>query len=298
MGQLIHYTNCPVCGSADIKNILSAKDYTVSGETFPIAECNACTLRFTQHVPDAASISPYYKSENYISHTNTSKGLINRLYQWVRKRTLRGKAKLIKKATGIEKGQLLDVGSGTGAFVNKMKQQGWLVTGLEPDSDARQVAKIIYNAHLDDMDQFYKLPADGYDAITLWHVLEHVHDLQHYVQQLKMLLKETGRIFIAVPNYTSADANVYKEFWAAYDVPRHLYHFSPKSMQVLMEKHGLNILQHKAMWYDSFYVSLLSSKCKNGKTNLFASFFNGLRSNLKAAVDVKKCSSVIYIIGK
>ncbi len=298
MGQLIYYTNCPVCSSADIKNILSAKDYTASGETFPIAECNACTLRFTQHVPDAASISPYYKSENYISHTNTSKGLINRLYQWVRKRTLRGKAKLIKKVTGIDKGHLLDVGSGTGAFVNEMKQQGWQATGLEPDDGARTVAKELYDLDLTDITRFYQLAPGSYDAITLWHVLEHVHDLQHYLQQLKMLLKEAGRIFIAVPNYTATDANIYKEFWAAYDVPRHLYHFSPKSMQVLMEKHGLKILQHKAMWYDSFYVSLLSSKYKNGKTNLFAAFFNGLRSNMKAAGDMKKCSSVIYIIGK
>ena len=298
MGQPIHYTNCPGCGSAEIKDVLSAKDYTVSGETFSIAECNACTLRFTQHVPDAVSIYPYYKSENYISHTNTSKGLINRLYQWVRKRTLRGKAKLIKKTTGIEKGQLLDVGSGTGAFVNEMKQQGWQVTGLEPDDGVRTVAKKLYDLDLKDITRFYQLASGSYDAITLWHVLEHVHDLHPYIQQLKTLLKEDGKIFIAIPNYTSTDANVYKEFWAAYDVPRHLYHFSPKSMQVLMEKYGLNILQHKAMWYDSFYVSLLSSKYKKGKTNLIASFFNGLRSNLKAVSDVKKCSSVIYIIGK
>jgi len=298
MSQPVHYTHCPVCGSPDIKNALSAKDYTVSSETFAIAECYTCSLRFTQDVPDAASISPYYKSENYISHTNTSKGLVNRLYQSVRKRTLRQKRKLISKATGLEKGSLLDVGSGTGSFANEMKQAGWLVTGLEPDADARTVGKQLYNVELADINQFYNLPVSSYDAITMWHVLEHVHDLQGYVAQLKSLLKENGKFFIAVPNYTSKDAAIYKEHWAAYDVPRHLYHFSPQSMQVLMEKHGLKILQHKAMWYDSFYVSMLSSKYKNGKTNLVASFFNGLRSNFKAMGDVKRCSSVIYIIGK
>ncbi len=298
MNQHIHYTHCPVCGSADIKTALSSKDYTVSGETFAIAKCNACLLRFTQDVPDAASISPYYKSENYISHTNTSKGLVNRLYQSVRKRTLKQKIKLIEKATGIKKGSLLDVGSGTGSFVNEMKLAGWQVTGLEPDADARTVGKQLYNIELADINQFYQLPASSYDAITMWHVLEHVHDLQGYVTQLKLLLKENGKLFIAVPNYTSKDAAIYEEHWAAYDVPRHLYHFSPQSMQVLMELHGLKVLQYKPMWYDSFYVSMLSSKYKNGKINLIASFFNGLRSNFKAMGNVKRCSSIIYIVSK
>lgn len=298
MSQVIHYTNCPVCGSADIKNVLSAKDYTVSGEIFPIAECNACSLRFTQDVPDAASIAPYYKSEDYISHSNTSKGLINRLYQYVRKRTLRKKRRLVQRVTGMGKAHLLDIGSGTGAFVSEMAFHGWYVTGLEPDEGARQVAKKEYNIELKDMDQFFHLPAGSFDAITLWHVLEHVHELSAYVQQLKSLLKEKGKLFIAVPNYTSKDASIYKECWAAYDVPRHLYHFSPRSMQILMEKHGLKLLGHKPMWYDSFYISMLSSKYKNGKTNFFASFFNGFRSNLKAMGDVKRCSSVIYVIGK
>ena len=298
MSQLIHYTNCPVCGSADIKNVLSAKDYTSSEENFYIAECSNCTLRFTQDVPDASSISPYYKSENYISHTNTSKGLINRLYQSVRKRTLMLKRRMIEKTTGMTKGNLLDVGSGTGAFAAAMKKGGWQVTGLEPDADARAVGKQSYNIELEDISHFYQLAENNYDAITMWHVLEHVHDLQEYVAKLKLLLKENGKLFIAVPNYTSKDAAIYKEHWAAYDVPRHLYHFSPQSMQVLVEKHGLKLLQCKPMWYDSFYVSMLSSKYKNENTNLLSSFINGLRSNIKAMKNVQRCSSVIYIIGK
>ena len=145
----------------------------------------------------------------------------------------------IEKTTGKSKGQFLDVGGGTGAFANEMKQQGWQVTGLEPDTDARAVAKQLYNLELKEMNMFNQLPANSFDAITLWHVMEHVHDLSAYVQQLKNLLKEDGRLFIAVPNYTSKDAAIYKECWAAYDVPRHLYHFSPGSVKVLMEKHGL-----------------------------------------------------------
>lgn len=296
MKELIHYTHCPVCGSAELKPVLSAKDHTVSGEKFVVLECNQCTLRFTQDVPDAASISPYYKSENYISHTNTSKGLINGLYQSVRKRTLKQKRRLVEKITGVKNGKLLDVGSGTGAFASEMKRNGWDVTGLEPDEDARKIAKESFNIELSDISQFYQLPDNRFDAITFWHVLEHVHDLQRYMAKLKTLLKGNGKLFIAVPNYTSGDASVHKEYWAAYDVPRHLYHFSPQSMKVLVEKHGMKLLLLKPMWYDSFYVSMLSSKYKSGKTNLITAFFNGLRSNIKALGDVKKCSSVIYII--
>lgn len=298
MSQTIHYTHCPICGSASLQPVLSARDHTVSGEEFQLLQCTGCTLRFTQDVPDAASISPYYKSENYISHTNTSKGLINGLYQFVRKRTLKRKRRLIENLTGIHKGNLLDVGSGTGAFVQEMNQQGWQVTGLEPDADARKVAKEVNAASLTDISAFYQLETGVYDAITMWHVLEHVHELQGYIAHLKNLLKDNGRLFIAVPNYTSKDADIYQAHWAAYDVPRHLYHFSPQSLQVLMEKHGLKIYKHLPMWYDSFYISMLSSKYKNGKTNLVSSLFNGLRSNINAMGDVKKCSSVIYVIGK
>jgi 2-polyprenyl-3-methyl-5-hydroxy-6-metoxy-1,4-benzoquinol methylase len=298
LNDTILYIQCPVCSSPDFKNVLSVKDHTVSGEVFPVAECSSCSLRFTQQVPGPGAIGPYYKSENYISHTNTSKGLINNLYQRVRKRTLAGKRKLVENITGITGGQLLDIGSGTGAFANEMKSHGWNVTGLEPDPGAREVAKNIYGIELQSMEQFEKLPAGSFDAITLWHVLEHVHELPAYMQRLRALLKEKGKLFIAVPNYTSKDAAIYREYWAAYDVPRHLYHFSPRSIQVLLGKNELYLEQCKPMWYDSFYISLLSSKYKHGKANLFGAFFNGLYSNLAAMGNVKKCSSVIYVAGR
>ncbi|MES1197830.1 MAG: class I SAM-dependent methyltransferase [Chitinophagaceae bacterium] len=298
MAQIIHYTNCPVCGSTDLVDVLSTTDYTVSGETFMIIECNSCTLRFTQDVPDAVSILPYYKSEDYISHTNTSRGLINRLYKFVRLRTMITKRKLVEKSTGLAKGSLLDIGSGIGTFVNEMKQHGWHTTGLEPEPEARETSKKLYNLDLKATAELNKLPANSFDAITLWHVLEHVHDLHDHMQQLKILLKQNGRLFIAVPNYTSKDAEIYKQFWAAYDVPRHLYHFSPGSIKKLLEKNGLKLVQCKPMWYDSFYISLLSSKNKKGKADMVAAFWNGLSSDIKALSNVEKCSSVIYIISK
>jgi len=298
MSSLIHYTVCPVCSASTIKEALRVKDHSVSGEEFSIWECTSCHFRFTQDVPDAGSIGPYYQSEEYISHSNTSRGLINRLYQMVRKRTLKRKRKLVQQLTGMGKGQLLDIGSGTGAFVSEMEQSGWRVTGLEPDSGARQVAKESFGVNLQDTGGFFDLAADQYDAITLWHVLEHVHTLHEYMAQLKKLLKSKGRILIAVPNYTSGDAAAYQSYWAAYDVPRHLYHFSPESIEKLAAIHGLQLISCKPMWYDSFYISMLSSKYKHGKTSLPGSFYQGLASNCKALLQIRKCSSLIYVLGK
>lgn len=298
MVNRIHYTNCPICGSTDLKNVLSVKDYTVSGETFEIDECDSCSLRFTQDAPDANSILPYYKAEDYISHTDESKGMIGNIYKKVRRKTLRRKRKLIVNETGNTKGNLLDVGSGTGAFVSEMGQHGWQVTGLEPDKGARDMAKQLHCLDLKDANEFYQLPESSFDAITLWHVLEHVHDLISYIQRLKLLLKDGGRLFIAVPNYTSLDAMIYQEYWAAYDVPRHLYHFSPESIQALMERNGMKITGRKPMWYDSVYISVLSNKYKTGHNKWATALWNGFRSNLRAMSDAKKCSSVIYIIEK
>lgn len=298
MSERFTYLNCPVCGATQFKLALSAKDYTVSGESFPIVECQSCTLRFTQDIPQPAEIGAYYKSDNYISHSNTGKGLINRLYHFVRKRTITRKRRLVQGTTGMGKGKILDVGSGVGSFIHEMEMSGWQTTGLEPDSDARQMALQQYKIKLREIDNLFALPANEFDAITLWHVLEHVHDLAAYVEQFKQLLKPNGRLIIAVPNYTSLDAAVYKQHWAAYDVPRHLYHFSPASMKTLVEKHGLRILQHRPLWYDSFYICLLSSKYKNGQTNWLGAGLTALRSNARALLDLRRCSSVIYIIGK
>ena len=294
----VHYTNCLVCGSTDIKPVLSAKDHTVTGEEFRIAECSSCGLRFTQDHPDPQHIIPYYKSENYISHSNSSNGFVNRLYQKVRKKTMRQKRKLLECTTGLHSGALLDMGSGTGAFVKEMESQQWKVMGLEPDADARAMANKLYGIELKETGWLYELKENVFDAVTLWHVLEHVHDLHGCIREIKRVMKENGKLFVAVPNYTSTDAGIYKENWAAYDVPRHLYHFSPGSMKVLMEKHGLKILRYKPMWYDSFYISIMSSKYKRGKTRFISSFFNGFRSNLVALFDKKRCSSVIYVIVK
>lgn len=298
MSQPVIYKQCPVCGSAQQQEVFTAKDHTVSNESFMILECGSCTLRYTQGVPDEPAIGPYYHSENYISHTNTSKGFINRIYQAVRKRTIRGKVRLVQHTTGLKKGRHLDVGSGIGTFAHAMQEAGWETTGLEPDPDARALAKQLYGTELLPVAELYQLPEQRFDVITLWHVMEHVHDLHAYVKRMEQLLKRDGKLIVAVPNYTSKDAAIYGPYWAAYDVPRHLYHFSPESMRTLMKQHGLEVKAYKPMWYDSFYISMLSNKYKQGSTGLVSAVWNGFLSNLQAWRNVQRCSSVIYIIGK
>jgi len=298
MGGTVTYRQCPGCGDISISKALSAKDYTVSGDTFDIWECNGCTLRFTQHVPSAETIGPYYKSTAYVSHSDTNEGLINKLYHFVRKITLQSKRNLLQRYNKGQAGALLDVGAGTGAFSSTMKTAAWDVTGLEPDEDARSVAANKHGLTLQSPDRLYNLASNQFDAITLWHVLEHVHDLQGYMENFHRVLKQEGHLYIAVPNYTSHDADVYGEYWAAYDVPRHLYHFSPASMEKLAALKGFRVKAFKPMWFDSFYVSMLSEQYKTGRSHLLKVYLIGCISNIKTFFNKKKCSSVIYILQK
>jgi len=298
MDSIVHYHTCPCCGGKNISAVLSVKDYTVSQDTFQVFECADCTVRFTQDISDEANIGKYYQSENYISHSDTNEGIINKLYHYVRSITLRNKYKIICTQTKKTTGSLLDIGAGTGAFANFMKSAKWTVTGLEPDNTARTVAYNKFQLELKSPPELFNFPENSFDAITLWHVLEHVHNLDGYMDIFGKLLKTGGKLFIAVPNYTSYDASFYKEYWAAYDVPRHLYHFSPTSIKLLANKHNLNVTAIKLMWYDSFYISMISEQYKNGKGNLFNAFFVGLISNFKTLSNPEKCSSLIYVMSK
>jgi 2-polyprenyl-3-methyl-5-hydroxy-6-metoxy-1,4-benzoquinol methylase len=289
--------NCPVCDSDKTRFVLQVKDHSISGEYFSIFECPVCSLRFTHPIPPGELIGKYYKSENYISHSNIRKGLVNNLYHLVRNRTLVSKYHLLKKLTGQGKGKHLDIGAGTGAFVQYLNQRGWSSEGIEPDATARAVALEHHQTKLLSGEAFESLLPAQYDAITLWHVLEHVHGLYPYLHRIRDLLKPTGVVCIAVPNYSSYDAVKYGADWAAYDVPRHLYHFSPASMLWLLKASGFQWKEMVPMWYDSFYISLLSEKYRGGSRSLIKGFYTGAVSNLKALGNKEKCSSLIYVAG-
>ncbi len=295
---MIHYDSCPFCGSTNIVFHLDVKDYTVSGKNFPLYKCHQCTGVFTQDIPGQEAIGAYYASENYISHSDTQQGLINRLYHIVRKRTLVAKLALLQSVTGLNKGTIADIGCGTGAFLQTMQAAGWQITGLEPDETARKNARELSGIDPLPSPELFNLPQQHFDAISMWHVLEHVHQLHEYLAQVNLLLRDNGKFIVAVPNYTSYDASHYQAHWAAYDVPRHLYHFSPESMRLLVAKHGMKLTSTKPMWFDSFYVSMLSEQYKNGKGNILKALLIGFLSNLKTMFNRQKCSSLIYIIEK
>ncbi|NOQ72297.1 MAG: methyltransferase domain-containing protein [Crocinitomix sp.] len=283
---------CPICDSSEFTPFISAVDYTVSNDTFNIVSCNNCGFHFTNPIPTVDKIGEYYKAESYISHSSTNKGIINKLYQRVRKHTLKQKVKLVKR---VGKGKdTLDIGAGTGHFLNACQLAGFNALGLEPDVDARTFAIENFKANIQELDELYNLPDGSRDVITMWHVLEHVYDLRRDLDKITRILKPDGRLIIAVPNMSSFDAKHYKEFWAAYDLPIHLYHFVPDDIKRLFEHYDMELEEMQPMKFDSYYVSMLSEKYKGG--NIVKAFWNGCRSNLKAKNGTY--SSQIYILKK
>ena len=290
---------CPVCNHSNPQIAIESQDFSLTQQSFSILHCTNCSVRFTSPLPNQDEIGQYYQFDEYISHTDVKEGWMNRLYHIVRSKTLAQKTNWIQSLFTGYKGHLLDIGAGTGAFAHAMQQKSWKVTGLEPDAATRERAYENYKLHLQSTDIIFELPVNEFDVITMWHVLEHVHALKPYLNQCFKSLKLHGRLIIAVPNYTSFDASYYKKYWAAYDLPRHLYHFSPKSMTILLNEMGFEIVSLKPMWYDSFYVSLLSEKYKaSGKLGKLLAGCIGLISNLIAIRDAPRCSSIIYEIKK
>lgn len=289
---------CPVCDAKTFSAFLTCTDFFVSGQEFKIKQCDSCGFKITENIENEENIGRYYQSENYISHSNTTKGLVNSVYHSVRKYMLGRKRRLVEKETGKRNGHILDVGTGTGFFLNEMKENGWQVTGTEKSSDARDFAKKELKLENLPSENLFKLKDNSFDVITLWHVLEHIHRLNENIEIFKHLLKNDGKLIIAVPNHDSSDAKHYKEYWAAYDVPRHIWHFAPKQMKQLGEKHGFKLSSLHTMPFDSFYVAMLSEKYKKSKLALLKGIFHGKISWLQSIFNPAKCSSVIYVFKK
>lgn len=267
------------------------KDHSVTQETFTLHYDASLHMYRTHPKPLEKKLSRYYNSEDYISHTDGKRSLFEKVYQYVKKIMLSRKHNLINKYHP-KGGELLDLGAGTGDFVEYLSNKYWKVVGVEPNKKARSLAQEKGFTFFNDIS---KLENSKYDVITMWHVLEHVYDLDEQIYWLKKNLSKEGTLFIAVPNFESYDASHYKEHWAAYDVPRHLYHFSQKSIETLFGKYGLEVVSVKPMKFDSYYVSLLSEKYKNSKSNFFKAIKVGFTSNTKARAS-GQYSSKIYVI--
>lgn len=281
----------------ELEPYLTCIDHTVSRETFELWIDPEKEFLVTRPQPSKNDLPSYYESEDYISHTDSSRSIMDKAYQFVKRISLNWKFNLVQKRAG-QKGRILDVGCGTGDLLAVCEKRGWKVKGVEPNAKARKLAikKLSYDQLIvSDITKLKMEDKHSFDVITMWHVLEHVPNLSEYIKTLKSLLAPGGCLFVAVPNYKSYDAKKYKEFWAAYDVPRHLWHFSQNSIRYFFGENNFEVVDVLPLVFDSFYVSLLSEKYKTGKANLFSGFKNGMISNLKAKQS-GEYSSLIYII--
>ncbi|WP_298550509.1 class I SAM-dependent methyltransferase [uncultured Algibacter sp.] len=273
---------------------LIVKDHSVSGDEFELIQNSEYGFLETTPQPSSDKLPEYYESEDYISHTDSKRNLFEKVYHLVRSISLKKKLNLINSYSSEGK-NLIDVGCGTGDFLEIAQQNGWTISGIEPNEQARNIANKKTNNSVFETDQLLKFESNSFDVISLWHVLEHLPNLEEHISIFKKLLKPNGTLIIAVPNYKSYDAKYYKQFWAAYDVPRHLWHFNQESISKLVSKEFFKVEKVKPMWFDSFYVSMLSEKYKSGKMNPIKGIWVGLLSNVKA-ITTKEASSLIYII--
>ena len=284
---------CPWCNSENNHQFLKLKDYFLTQEEFEILECEDCKLLFTSPSPTPDKIGSYYKSEDYLSHNEEKKGLFARIYNKVKKINIKNKFKI---ATSSQQSavSILDIGCGVGDFLLYAKEKGCNVTGIEPSEDARKIAEKKLDCKISSPEELQNIPDNSFDIITMWHVLEHVADLKTEIHHLQRILKKDGRLVLALPNYKSYDAEYYKDKWAAYDVPRHLSHFSQTSIKNIFKETNLQLIDIKPLKWDSFYISMLSEQYLNSKNSFLKGILTGWKSNRKARKS-GEYSSLVYI---
>lgn len=298
--KLERLTKCPLCKSGHFLNSKEIKDFAVSKETFIICNCTSCGLKFTNPRPKEEAIAPYYDFPDYLSHNDTAKNLTQFIYQRIKKYAVTQK---IKQLNGLkpQKGKYLDYGCGTAELLSKANEVGWKVTGIEPNEKARNLANTKLGGKI--YESINELPKDVYfDIITLYHVLEHIHLLRKTLKYIVKHLKSDGYIILAVPNPESHDALKYGETWAGWDVPRHLYHFNHTAIEQFGQIFDLQLVQKLPMFFDSYYVSLLSEGYANSNQSMLNKYWKailaGTNSNKVAAKNTGNYSSNIFIFKK
>lgn len=294
--EIAQHVSCPCCGNEEYITYLELEDYFLSHESFRIVKCKNCGLLKTYPQPGSNELGKYYKSVQYLSHATHNKGVDFFIYNRIRKLMLSRKVALIKKhAAG---NNLLDIGCATGVFIDYCQQKGFKVEGIEPDEKARNYARKQLGLTVNDLNHLCTFPKKSFDIVTMWHVLEHVNDLDERMRLVHHILTNDGTVIIALPNPASFDAQYYKKYWAAYDVPRHLYHFNQNAFSLLSERYGFKITHRIPLVYDSYYISLLSERYMTGKSSYLKALWLGLRSNIYARKHNMDYSSIIYILKK
>ena len=269
---------------------MKIKDCFLTKETFEVSKSSYEGVLKTQNTPN--DIERYYDSPEYISHTKDN-SLKSKVYQFIQGRNEKYKLKIISRYK--PSGKLLDYGCGDGTFLKFINSnKNYTAYGFEPNPKARESAasKIgIANIY----SSLNEIEDRSLDVITLWHVLEHVPNPQEIVLKLKLKLKKEGFLFIALPNYKSFDARFYKEHWAAWDVPRHVFHFSRKgAIDFFFDECKSNVLNTYSLPFDSFYISLISENYAKNPLGILRAPFVASISNLIGSRN-NNFSSVIYV---
>lgn len=291
----VSHKRCPLCNAENLAEFLKANDHLVTSESFTVNKCQSCSFIFTQGIPSADEIGKYYQSQDYVSHSDSRKGLMNKLYHLSRSLMLVKKHHMVKKVAKGKK--LLDIGTGTGYFPGFMKKNGFQVTGVEIDPKAREFAIGEFGISVFSPEDFLNRRIPGkFDVITLWHVLEHLDNFDLYIDRMLEQLEPGGSLVIALPNCNAYDARHYKAYWAGYDVPRHLWHFTPFTLKKLADKHGLEIKKMKRLPLDPFYNAMLSEKYRGNKFFMISGVIFGKLAYIESLFNVKKSSSIVYFI--
>jgi 2-polyprenyl-3-methyl-5-hydroxy-6-metoxy-1,4-benzoquinol methylase len=295
---MVHHNVCPLCLSEKIFLHFRCIDHFISKEVFEIYKCLSCSFEFTREYPEETEIAPYYKSDDYISHSDISKGFLNKIYRIARNVMLWKKRLIIETATGLKKGSILDIGSGTGYFAAMMKKTGWQVKGIEINEKARDFSISHFGLEITGPDHIKTIESNSFDCITLWHVLEHFHDPFKYISDIILLLKPGGLCLVALPNCSSYDAEFYRQNWAAYDVPRHLWHFNPSTFRIFSEKAGFMTEKIIRLPLDVFYISILSERYRDSKPAFLMGMLKASLFAFLSFFNRRKSSSIIYILRK
>jgi SAM-dependent methyltransferase len=293
---MLHHNSCPLCKSTEISPLLTCTDYLVTREDFELCRCGQCGFIFTKDFPDEKDAGHYYESPDYISHTDSSRTIFEKAYRAARKVMLRRKRNLVLRICGLKTGFVLDIGSGTGHFLNAMKEAGWSVTGIEINDDAREYSSSHFGLDVYPPELMRTIPSQGYDCITLWHVAEHLNDLSGYFREIGRLIRPGGSLIVALPNSNSFDSGHYGRFWAAWDVPRHLWHFDPETFSMFSEKMGFDVTSVSVLPLDVFYISILSEKNKRSIAGAMTGIIKGMYFSFLAIFNKMKGSSMVYVL--
>ena len=284
-----------------LKHVLSANDHLVTGRKFDILKNPETTILETHPRPTKEELPTYYDSENYTSHNDKSAGIVSFCYRIIKSISTRRKIRIgqnsLSKNTPQNKPRLLDVGCGTGDFLYSCLKKGWQINGIENNKNAKNNSRTELSSFIFDDFEFLKSQPERFDIITMWHSLEHIIDLKQTIVDMKKLLTNKGVIVVACPNHKSFDAMFYKESWAAYDLPRHLWHFDKDSISKLFVEHNMQLTKTLPMCWDSFYISILSEKIISKKNKFLKGVIVGLLSNVSAMFS-KEHSSLIYVFNK